>query len=116
METVLQPHDHEHHLDLDSALDFLNTLDLDDGQLIEHFNEPTDAGAWFTDHGLVHPGAKPTWDVSDLERIRQVRAAIRDVVDSVVEHRLPKPRSVDLVNRTLDSRRPARGGFDGSAV
>jgi predicted RNA-binding Zn ribbon-like protein len=116
METVLQPHDHEHHLDLDSALDFLNTLDLDYGLLIEHFNDPADAGTWLIDHGLVHPGAKAAWDVADLVRVREVRAAIRDRVDSVVEQRRPKPRSVDLVNRTLESRRPARVELDGSAV
>jgi len=116
METVLQPHDHEHHLNLDSALDFLNTLDLDDGQLVEHFQDPADAGTWFIDHGLVHPDAKSTWEPADLERVRQVRSAMRDVVDSVVEHRRPKPRSVDLVNRTLEARRPARLECDGTAV
>ncbi|HKB28995.1 MAG TPA: CGNR zinc finger domain-containing protein [Candidatus Limnocylindrales bacterium] len=116
MGTVLQPHDHEHHLDLDAALDFLNTLDLDDGLLVEHFNSPAEAGAWLVDHGLVHPDAKAAWDVSDLVRVREVRAAIRDVVDSVVEQRPPKPRSVDLVNRTLESRRPARIECDGTAV
>ena len=116
METVLQPHDHEHHLDLDSALDFLNTLDLDDGLLVEHFNDPADAGAWLVHHGLVHPDAKAAWDVADLVRVREVRAAIRDVVDSVVEHRRPKPRSVELVNKTLEARRPARLECDGTAV
>ena len=116
METVLQPHDHQHHLDLDSALDFLNTLDLDDGQLVEHFNDPVDAGAWFVRHGLIHPDTKPTWDQSDLERVRQVRGAIRDVIDSVVEHRRPKERSIELVNKTLEARRPARLECDGTAV
>jgi predicted RNA-binding Zn ribbon-like protein len=116
METALQPHDHEHHLDLDSALDFLNTLDLDDGLLVEHFTDPTDAGAWLIDHGLVHPDAKAAWDVSDLVRVREVRGAIRDLVDSVVEQRRPKPRSVELVNRTLEARRPARVECDGTVV
>ena len=116
METNLQPHGHEHHLDLDSALEFLNTLDLDDGELVEHFNEPADAGAWFIRRGLVHPDTKTAWDTADLDRVRQVRAAIRDVVDSIVEHRRPKPRSVELVNRTLEARRPARLECDGTAV
>jgi predicted RNA-binding Zn ribbon-like protein len=116
MATNLQPLVHEHHIDLDAALDFLNTLDLDDGQLIERFNEPADAASWFVDHGLIHPDAKPSWEIADLDRIRQVRAAIRDVVDSVVQQRPPRVRSVDLVNRTLESRRPARVELDGTAV
>jgi predicted RNA-binding Zn ribbon-like protein len=116
MVTALQPVAHEHHIDLDAALDFLNTLDLDDGQLIEHFNEPADAASWFVDHGLIHPDAKPIWEIADPDRIRQVRAAIRDVVDSVVQQRPPRMRSVDLVNRTLESRRPARVELDGTAV
>jgi len=116
MATVLQPVAHEHHIDLDAALDFLNTLDLDDGQLIEHFEQPADAAGWFVEHGLVHPDAKPTWAGADLDRIKQVRAAIRDVVDSVVEGRPPKARSVELVNRTLEARRPARVELDGTAV
>lgn len=116
MATNLQPVAHEHHIDLDAALDFLNTLDLDDGVLIEHFSEPADAASWFVDHGLIHPEARPVWETADLDRIRQVRAAIRDVVDSVVEEHPPKSRSVDLVNRTLESRRPARVELDGTAV
>jgi predicted RNA-binding Zn ribbon-like protein len=116
MATDLQPVAHEHHIDLDAALDFLNTLDLDDGQLIEHFGQPSDAAGWFVQHGLVHPDAKSTWEAADLDRIRHVRAAIRDVVDSVVEHKIPKARSVELVNRTLEARRPARLELDGTAV
>jgi len=116
MTTNLQPVAHEHHIDLDAALDFLNTLDLDDGVLIEHFGEPADAASWFVDHGLIHPEARPVWETADLDRIRQVRAAIRDVVDSVVQRRPPRARSVDLVNRTLESRRPARVELDGTAV
>ena len=116
MATVLQPVAHEHHIDLDAALDFLNTLDLDDGQLVEHLEEPAEAAAWFVEHGLIHPDAKPTWNRPDLDRIREVRAAIRDVVDSVVERHPPKARSVDLVNRTLEARRPARVELDGTAI
>jgi predicted RNA-binding Zn ribbon-like protein len=107
---------HEHHIDLDSALEFLNTLDLDDGVLIEHFSEPDDAGTWFVDHALVHPEARRHWTRSDLDQVRTVRGALRDVVEAVVEHRPPQSGSVDLVNSTLEARRPSRLELDGSAV
>jgi predicted RNA-binding Zn ribbon-like protein len=111
---VHQPH--EHSIDLDSALDFLNTLDLDDGQLVEHFNEPSDVAAWFSEHGLIHPEARSRWTVGDLAEVRDVRRALRDVVESVVDDRRPARDSVELVNTTLESRRPARLELDGSAV
>jgi len=107
---------HEHHLDLDSALDFINTLDLDDGQLVEHFEQPADAATWFTEHGLVHTEARPAWTPADLDHVRAVRSALRDVVDAVVEHRKPERGSIDLVNQTLAARRPARLELDGTAV
>ncbi len=107
---------HEHSLDLDSALDFINTLDLDDGQLVEHFKDPSDVATWFTDHGLIHPEARSHWTAADLAHVRHVRGALRDVVESVVDHRVPARASVDLVNSTLESRRPARLELDGSAV
>ena len=112
METVRS---HEHHIDLDSALDFINTLDLDDGQLVEHFTEPADAATWFTEHELVHPEACVDWSTEDLARIKAIRGALRNVVDAVVEHRNPEPGSVDLVNTTLEARRPLRLELDGTA-
>jgi predicted RNA-binding Zn ribbon-like protein len=116
MSTTHSQTTHEHHIDLDAALEFLNTLDLDDGQLIEHFSEPEDAGTWFIDHALVHPEARRHWTRSDLDQVRTVRGALRDVVEAVVEHRPPQSGSVDLVNSTLEARRPSRLELDGSAV
>ncbi len=107
---------HEHRIGLDAALDFINTLDLDDGQLVEHFKEPADAASWFTEHGLVHAEARSTWSGADLDQVRSVRSALRDVVDAVVEHRKPERASVDLVNATLENRRPPRLELDGTAV
>jgi predicted RNA-binding Zn ribbon-like protein len=107
---------HEHHIDLDAALDFLNTLDLDDGQLIEHLNEPSDAGAWFIERGLVHPDARPHWTATDLDHVRDVRRALRDVVEAVVDERRPSATSIDLVNTALEARRPARLECDGTVV
>ncbi|HLX34005.1 MAG TPA: CGNR zinc finger domain-containing protein [Candidatus Limnocylindrales bacterium] len=107
---------HDHHVDLDAALDFINTLDLDESQLVEHFVEPSDARTWFTDHGLVHPDVRPRWTGADLDHVRDLRRALRDVVEAVVDERRPGPGSVDLVNRALEGRRPPRLVLDGTAV
>jgi predicted RNA-binding Zn ribbon-like protein len=107
--------DHEHGIDLDSALDFLNTLELESGQPVDHLHEPTDAAAWFVDRGLVHPAAATRWTGIDLEKVRRARGALREVVDAVVDQRRPAPASVDLVNETLEARRPLRLELDGTA-
>jgi len=107
---------HDHRIDLDAALDFINTLDLDDGQLVEHFNEPADAATWFAEHGLIHAEARSKWTAADLDHVRGVRRALRDVVDAVVEERRPERASVDLVNATLEARQPARLELEGTAV
>jgi predicted RNA-binding Zn ribbon-like protein len=101
-----RPHgaDHEHAIDLDGALDFINTLDLDDGQLVEHLAEPADAASWLRDHGLIHDAEARSWAAADLDRTRAVRAALRDVVDSVVLEREPAAGSIRLVNEVLDLR------------
>jgi predicted RNA-binding Zn ribbon-like protein len=107
---------HEHRIDLDAALDFINTLDLDDGQIVEHFNAPTDAANWFTEHGLVHAEARSRLTEANLEWVRSVRGALRDLVEAVVEQRKPERVSVELINHTLEGRRPPRLELDGTAV
>ena len=94
--------EHDHEIDLDGALDFINTLDLDDGQLVEHFQEPADAAAWLLEHRLIHANDGHGWTAADLEHTRSVRAALRDVVDSVVLERAPSPDSLRVVNETLE--------------
>jgi len=94
--------EHAHEIDLDGALEFINTLDLDDGQLIEHFARPADAAAWFRDRRLIHARDSVGWTPADLDHIRSVRAALRDVVDGIVLERAPDPESVRLVNDVLD--------------
>jgi predicted RNA-binding Zn ribbon-like protein len=114
--TTAHQSDHQHPLELDAALDFINTLDLDDGQLVEHFEGPADAAAWFADHGLSHGSATKPWTAADLEHVRHVRAALREVVDAVVDGRRPESGAVRVVNETLESLAPARLELDGQVV
>ena len=113
-----RPHgaDHDHAIDLDGALDFINTLDLDDGQLVEHFAEPADAASWLRVHGLIHDAEARGWASADLDRTRAVRAALRDVVDSVVLEREPGASSIRLVNEVLDLRPRQQLELEGGAL
>ncbi|MEZ0241412.1 MAG: CGNR zinc finger domain-containing protein [Chloroflexota bacterium] len=114
--TTAHQSDHQHVLELDTALDFINTLDLDDGQLVEHFQGPADAAAWFIDRDLSHPTATRPWTVADLEHVRHVRAALREVVEAVITDRRPEQGAVRVVNETLEARAPARLELDGRAI
>jgi predicted RNA-binding Zn ribbon-like protein len=106
--------DHQHTVELDTALDFINTLDLDDGQLAEHLQVPGDAAAWFAERDLAH-GTR-TWTAGDLEHVRHVRAALREVVDAVVDGRRPAPGAVRVVNETLEAQAPAQLELDGRGI
>jgi predicted RNA-binding Zn ribbon-like protein len=118
----ISPAEHSHGIDLESALDFLNTLHPGHGrtdeqhQRDEHLASPTDAAMWFLEQELIHPDAGVRIHEDDLARIRRVRSALREVVDAVVEGRRPEPDAVHLVNATLEMRRPTRIELDGSAL
>ena len=118
----ISPAEHSHGIDLESALDFLNTLHPGHGrtdeqhQRDEHLANPRDAAMWFLEQDLVHPEAGLLISDTDLARIRRVRSALREVVDAVVEGRRPEAYAVHLVNATLEMRRPTRLELDGSAL
>ena len=118
----ISPAEHSHGIDLEDALDFLNTLHPGHGrtdeqhQTDEHLIRPADAAMWFLEHELVHPEAGISLGETELARIRRVRTALREVVDSVVEGRKPEPDAVHLVNATLEGRRPTRLELDGTAL
>jgi predicted RNA-binding Zn ribbon-like protein len=98
---IQHPYDHEHDLDLEAALDFLNTRELESGQLVERLVQPADARRWFVDQGVLHEEAAGSWTSPDLDRIRTVRDALHEVVDAVVQARRPDPDAVEIVNVTL---------------
>ena len=118
----ISPAEHSHGIDLESALDFLNTLHPGHGRTDEqhdrdeHLASPADAAMWFLEHELVHADAGIRIGDNELARIRRVRSALREVVDSVVQDRTPEPDAVHLVNATLEARRPTRLELDGTAL
>lgn len=118
----LTPAEHSHGIDLEAALDFLNTLHPGHGrtdeqhQRDEHLGAPSDAAMWFLEHELIHPEAGARIGEADMARIRRVRTALREVLDAVVEGRPPEPEAVHLVNAVLEQRRPTRLDLDGSVL
>ena len=105
-------HAHEHAIDLDTTLDFVNTLEYcstrtheEYGGVHEALRTPADAIAWLLARHLLHEDvAPPTDDWAALGRVREVRAAFRELVDASVEERAPTPESVETVNELLGSR------------
>ena len=105
---------HAHEVDLEGTFDFLNTLDYDDGFLREKIPDLDSALDWFVDRGVIHvegadrlrtqATAQPATATRDLARIHGVRAALREVVDAVVEQRAPRHGALDTVNRALHAR------------
>jgi predicted RNA-binding Zn ribbon-like protein len=108
--------DHRHDLDLEAALDFLNTRELESGRLVDRLVGPADARGWFVGHGVLHSDHPIDWSAAEMARVRVVRDALREVVDAVVEDRAPAAGSLDLVNGAIASRLMPRLELDGPAV
>jgi predicted RNA-binding Zn ribbon-like protein len=119
---------HAHGVDLDETFDFLNTLDTDNGFPVEKLPTLDDALHWFVDRGVIHrEGAdrarakvatQATAADKDLERVHQVRGALRDVATAIAEHRAPRASALNAVNRALHARQVIElvAGPDGCSV
>jgi predicted RNA-binding Zn ribbon-like protein len=99
-----QPAGHAHETGLETCLEFVNTLDREDGAPVDRLPDPQSAVDWFVAHGLVHPERAREPADRLLERVRTVRAALRDVVDAVAEDRAADGRALATINRTLTRR------------
>lgn len=118
---------HAHGVDLEATFDFLNTADTDNGFPVEKLPSLDSALAWFVDRGVIHrEGAdraqarvatQPAAAAKDLDRVRSVRDALREVAEAISEHRAPRTSALNTVNRALHARQvielvPAPGGCD----
>src|SRR4029450_2751238 len=72
---------------------------------------------WFATRGLIHSESLDA-TARDLDRIRGVRAALREVADARAEARAPKRGALDRVNRTLRARAATElvAGADGIGI
>jgi len=105
---------HAHDVSLEGTFDFLNTDDLENGFPLDRLPTLDSALAWFVERGVIHyegaerwrtqASAEPSAGADELARIHQVRAALREVAESIVEQRAPDPAALDTVNRALHAR------------
>jgi predicted RNA-binding Zn ribbon-like protein len=104
--------DHHHGpVPLETAFDFLNTLELDDGALVERLTTLDTAAGWLTDAHVV-PDATTITSLArsaaerqaTLERLVTTRTALRDVAHAVAHGEAPKRHAIDEVNRALAAR------------
>jgi predicted RNA-binding Zn ribbon-like protein len=104
--------DHVHDaVPLETAFDFLNTLEFDDGALVERLTSLDTAAAWLADAGVVPDataitaaGRAAADREAALRRLVVARTALRDVAHAVAHEEAPARRAIDEVNRTLAGR------------
>jgi predicted RNA-binding Zn ribbon-like protein len=104
--------DHVHDaVPLETAFEFLNTIELENGALVERLTSLTTAIDWLVDAGVA-PDATAISGLARsaaerdalLDRIVKTRTALRDVAHSVAHEEAPGRSAIDEVNRALRSR------------
>jgi predicted RNA-binding Zn ribbon-like protein len=104
--------DHRHDaVPLETAFDFLNTLELEDGALVDRFTSLDAAAGWLADNGVIadrrwitHLGRTAEKRSATLERLVTTRTALRDVAHAVAHGEAPAPDALEEVNRALAAR------------
>jgi predicted RNA-binding Zn ribbon-like protein len=105
------PHDqHAHAADLEAFLDLVNSVEYDDGRPQEHLPTPAAAVEFLVRRDLAHRESLEASAADEraaerrLARVREVRAAAREVWDALVEHRDAAPAAIERVNEALRHR------------
>ena len=96
--------DHQHETSLEDTFDFMNTIELESGSLVDHFSSPDVAVGWLVERGHIHDDVGPGSDARALGRIRAVREALREVSHAVAEDRPADPTAIAEVNRAIQGR------------
>jgi predicted RNA-binding Zn ribbon-like protein len=104
--------DHLHGIvPLETAFDFLNTLELEDGALVERLTSYDDAIDWLAGHGVIRDrntldqtGRTVDDRAAALTRFVDARTALRDVAHAVAHERSPDAAAIAVVNHTLGAR------------
>jgi len=106
-----KPSDHHHEMSLDDTSDFMNTIELESGSLVDHFVTFGDAAHWLTERGFCHEDLSPaslathgTTEAQALEKVLRVREALREVANAVAHERAPSDEALGEVNRAIRSR------------
>jgi predicted RNA-binding Zn ribbon-like protein len=110
IDMTTRTHAHAHHADLSAFMDLVNSLEQDDGVVIEHLPTVEEATDFFVRRDLAHRESLAEVCNEDraaerrLGRLRAVRSAAREVYDAVVEHRSADQAAVDRLNEALRHR------------
>jgi predicted RNA-binding Zn ribbon-like protein len=108
----IEARDHRHAGSVEATLEFLNTTELDgSGQWAETLPTLREAAGWLVGHGLLYPEeAGPLGRLDDtrqrdlLAHLHGTRAAIREVMESLVAGRPAADSAVAAVNGLLWAR------------
>lgn len=105
---------HAHGVDLEATFDFLNTADIENGFAVERLPTLDAALDWFVERGVIHRegadrarakvAAHSASVARDLDRVHNVRDALREVAEAIVEKRVPRASALTTVNRALHAR------------
>jgi predicted RNA-binding Zn ribbon-like protein len=99
-----------HYVSVDTALEFLDTIETEKGGKVDRFTSTAEAIDWLRGHGLLHEPIQAEVDAlrkpgpeseRALARIRRVREALREIITASVEGRPAAERAIDLVNRVM---------------
>ena len=104
--------DHAHGpVPLETAFDFLNTLELENGALVERLTDFEIAVDWLASHGVVQDPARFAASAKSdkgraaaLAQLVTTRTALRDVAHAVAHEDVPDAKAIDEVNRAMRSR------------
>jgi predicted RNA-binding Zn ribbon-like protein len=104
--------DHVHDaVPLATAFDFLNTMELENGALVERLTSLDTAATWLADAAVVPDatviaglGRSAAAREAALERLITARTALRDVAHAVAHEEAPARSAIKEVNRALASR------------
>jgi predicted RNA-binding Zn ribbon-like protein len=91
---------------LETALDFLNTLEHSRDGDSDHLSDTPAAIAWLVEHGAMAGDVATTpvaVSAATIDRVRAVRSALAAVVDAVAHATPADPGAVRVVNELLDS-------------
>jgi predicted RNA-binding Zn ribbon-like protein len=98
-------------MSLDDTSDFMNTIELESGSLVDHFVSFGDAAIWLSARGICHDNLAPAalkasgiTEAQALGRVRMVRDALREVADAVAHDRPPSDAALHEVNRAIRAR------------
>jgi predicted RNA-binding Zn ribbon-like protein len=105
---------HAHGVDLEATFDFLNTLDTENGFLVEKLPKLENALDWFVEQGVIHRegadrvcsriSSDPEAAVKQLSHVHEVRDALREVAEAITDRRAPRAAALNIVNRALHAR------------